>query len=172
MYDMMLKYCPVCGGEFRPEIEICGVCEVPLVSGGEMESREHERDAKRRNRAGTLTGGEEMVVVQRGPLADLRHLESLLGEERIAVRITAEEGGCKKGCGPPNFLLEVRKDDAPDASRIVEQEYRRMTSLDDHQPVATDAVFNPEAEETTCPACGFRFPPSTTECPDCGLNFG
>lgn len=172
MYDLMLKYCPACGGEFRPEIQFCGTCEVALLAGGEMQARVAEGEAKRLDRSATLTGGEEMVVVQRGPLGDLRQLETLLGEERIPVRITAEEGGCKKGCGPPNFLLEVRKDDVPDAARIVEQEYRRMTGLDDHEPVAVDAVFNPEAEETTCPACGFRFPPTSSECPDCGLSFG
>ena len=172
MYVLMLKYCPSCGGEFRPEIFTCGACEVTLLSGAEMQSRDSEREAKKMSRTGNLTGGEEMVQLQRAPLADLRHLEALLAEERIAVRISAEEGGCKKGCGPPMFVMEVSKTDAQDAARIVEQEYRRLTGLDDHAPVAADAVFNPEAEETTCPACGFKFPPTTTECPDCGLNFG
>ncbi|MFH7326470.1 hypothetical protein [Desulfurivibrio sp. C05AmB] len=172
MYDLMLKYCPVCGGEFRAEIQTCGICEVVLLSGGEMQNRVSEQAARRLGRAGALTGGEDMVLIQRGPLGDLRHLEALLKEERIACRITADEKSCSKSCCPSSFLLEVSRDDAPDAARIVEQEYRRMTRLDDHQMVAGDAVFNPEAEENICPACGYRFPSTSSECPDCGLNFG
>lgn len=171
MYDLMLKYCPVCGGEFRAEIESCGLCQVALLTGGEMQARESEMEARRQNRSGALSGGEDLVPIQRAPLADLRSLETLLGRERIAVRISAEGPSCGKGCSPGNFLLEVSRDDAPDAARIVEAEYRRMTRLDDHGPINTDAVFNPEAEEVVCPACGHSFSPTSSECPDCGLSF-
>ena len=173
MYDLMLKYCPVCSGEFRAEIQSCGICEVTLLSGGEMQARDGERLARRNSRSGEFSGGEDMVTLQRGPLGDMRHLEALLREERIAVRISADEQSCSKSCCPSNFLLEVSRDDAAEAAKIIEAEYRRQTRLDDHQaPAPADAVFNPEAAETTCPACGHRFPPTSAECPDCGLNFG
>lgn len=173
MYDLMLRYCPVCGGEFRAEIQSCGVCEVTLLSGGEMQARDGERQARRNSRSGEFSGGEDLVTLQRGPLGDLRQLENLLRAERIAVRISADEQSCGKGCCPSNFLLEVSRDDGAEAAKIIEAEYRRQTRLDDHQTaVPGDAVFNPEAAETTCPACGHRFPPTSAECPDCGLNFG
>lgn len=172
MYDLLLKYCPVCGGEFRAEIQICGICEVALLSGAEMQNRDSEREARRQGRSGEFSGGEDLVVIHRGPLGDLRRLEALLKEERIATRVSADEQSCSKSCCPSNFLLEVGRDDAPEAARIVEAEYRRQTRLDDHGPLNSEAVFNPEAAETTCPACGYRFPPTSSECPDCGLNFG
>ncbi|MDZ7640863.1 MAG: hypothetical protein U5J62_02380 [Desulfurivibrio sp.] len=160
------------GKQFRSEIEFCGVCEVALLAGAEMQERENQRQAVRQDRSGEFTGGEELVVIQRGPLGDLRRLEELLGRERIPVRIEADEASCGKGCGAASFLLQVSRDDAAEAAKIVTAEHRRQTALDDHQEVAADAVFNPEAEETTCPACGHRFPPTSSQCPDCGLNFG
>jgi hypothetical protein len=33
------------------------------------------------------------------------------------------------------------------------------------------AVFDPNASEVTCQACGAKFAPSSQECPDCGLVY-
>lgn len=172
MYDLMLKYCPACGGEFRAEVMECGGCKISLVSGAEMAAREQDREALRQRRGGALSPADDLVAIHSGPLADLRRLEELLREERIVVLVAGDDASCGKGCCPSTFLLQVRREDSADAAAILEREYRRHTHLDSHHPLAEDAVFNPEAGEATCPACGHRFPTSSATCPDCGLCFG
>ena len=172
MYDLLLKYCPGCGGEFRAEVEQCGVCCISLLSGAEMASRQDEREARRRSRSGELSPADDLVTITRAPLADIRRLEELLQAERIAVLVAGDDSSCGKGCCPSTFELKVRREDALEAAIIMEREYRRHTHLDSHRPLAEDAVFNPEAGEATCPACGHRFSTSSATCPDCGLCFG
>jgi Zn finger protein HypA/HybF involved in hydrogenase expression len=57
---------------------------------------------------------------------------------------------------------------------IYHNDWRR--GLDQHQVEAAEAAasiyIDPEAAETTCPACMTTFATGPAECPECGLYLG
>jgi hypothetical protein len=171
MIDPELKYCPKCHDEYRAEIDRCAACGIPLLAGADMLNVEKGRQEKLAARKGEITPADQVVVIERGSLHDLRHLEELLAAERIGTRLVGDDRSCGKNCCPSTFDLQVRQEDAADALRILAAEHQRTTAFDHHHDYA-DAVFNPDAAEATCPACGISFSTATTECPDCGLCFG
>lgn len=172
MIDPELNYCPDCRDEYRADIERCGVCGMELVNGKQFMNMNKSNEEKRAARKGDLTPDDEVVNLQAGPLGDMRHLEDLLKTERIGTMIIGDERNCGKGCCPSNFFLQVRKEDAPDAYAIIQAEHQRMTAMNDHDDEHIDNIFNADAGQATCPACGFSFQTSTSTCPDCGLCFG
>jgi rubrerythrin len=105
-------------------------------------------------------------------MADLKHLKALLEAEQIGAMISKEGGGCASGGCVPKFQLQVRQEEVRDALQVLAEEHHRATALGEHDATHAGAVFNPEAEEAVCPACGFAFATTTTTCPDCGLCFG
>ncbi len=172
MIDPELKYCPQCRDEYRPDISQCGVCGTTLLTGGQFMALHENKSEKRAQRKGDLTAADELVNIQGGPLTDMRHLEELLKAERIGTMLVGDERNCGKGCCPSNFFLQVRREDAADAFAVIQAEHQRMTALADHGADLVDGVFNADAGQATCPACGFSFQTSTNTCPDCGLCFG
>jgi hypothetical protein len=170
MIEHDLKYCPKCREEYRQEMETCATCALPLVQGADLAAM--EKGASRRNRKGALTPEDQLVVIFQGSLADLKHLKALLEAEQIGAMICKEGGGCASGGCAPKFQLQVRQEEVPDALQVLAQEHHRATVLAEHDATHAGAVFNPEAEEAVCPACGFGFATTTTTCPDCGLCFG
>ncbi|MGV1099058.1 zinc ribbon-containing (seleno)protein DG [Thiovibrio sp. JS02] len=173
MIDPELKYCPKCRDEYRADIIQCAHCAIPLIMGSEFRGIEQQRRSHLHNRKGALTPDDELIVIHQAGLADSRHLQALLEAERIGTLLAGDDKGCgKKSCGPPKFYLQVRREDVAPALEIVQEEYRRTTGLDGHAATGADAVFDPEAGEAVCPACGFTFATTTTVCPDCGLCLG
>jgi hypothetical protein len=170
MIDPELKYCPKCKDEFRAEITVCAVCDANLLTGIEMLARQREGEGKRSSRKGRLSDTDDLVAVRRGPLGELRTYEQLLEAEGIATMMAGDEHSCGKGCCAGNFDLVVRREEAAEAEQLIEAEIRRTSRIDTESADHHDAVFNSEAAETVCPACGHKFPPAP-ECPDCGLCF-
>jgi len=172
MIERDLKYCPKCRDEYRAEAETCAACAIALVWGAELVVIESNNGASRRNRKGPLTPDDQLVVVFQGALGDLKHLKDLLEAEQIGAMISKEGGGCASGGCAPKFELQVRQEEVRDALEMLAEEHRRATALAEHDATHAGAVFNPEAGEAVCPACGFGFATTTTTCPDCGLCFG
>ncbi|MHB8989184.1 MAG: zinc ribbon-containing (seleno)protein DG [Desulfobulbia bacterium] len=172
MIEHDLKYCPKCRDEYRAEAETCATCAIALVWGAELVVMESNNGASRRNRKGPLTPDDQLVVVFQGALGDLKHLKDLLEAEQIGAMISKEGGGCASGGCAPKFELQVRQEEVRDALQVLAEEHRRATALAEHDATHAGAVFNPEAGEAVCPACGFAFATTTTTCPDCGLCFG
>jgi len=170
MIERDLKYCPKCRDEYRAEAETCATCAIALVLGADLAAM--EKGGSRKNRKGPLTPDDELVVVFQGALGDLKHLKDLLEAEQIGALISKEAGGCASGGCAPKFQLQVRQEEVRDALEVLAQEHRRATALAEHDATHAGAVFNPEAGEAVCPACGFAFATTTTTCPDCGLCFG
>ncbi len=171
MYDPECKYCPRCRAEYIPTVDRCADCDVDLVTGQQMIELAETVQRARESRAGVIGPDDEVVTVFRGQVHEIRAFEELLAEERIATVVTGDGQSCGKGCCPTTLYLNVRADDAMDALRIIQQEIDRTTAIHGHDLSHADAVFNPDAPEVTCPACGARFQPNSTECPDCGLCF-
>lgn len=170
MIDPELKYCPQCSDEYRAEIERCAACEVSLVFGKEIQKQKQKRlDALNGNSADA-----DLVPIFKASMQEIRRLEALLKNEEIDVFITGEDSdeGCGKGCcGSSSMFLNVHRYDMEEAVRIIEQDDRKNTSWDTLDHSHADAVFNANAAETTCPACGENFAPTENICPECGLCF-
>ena len=118
--------------------------------------------------------GEEaqLSAIHKAPLTDIRHLEDLLRRERISCLVAGDEKTCAKGCCPTTFYLLVRREDARDAVGVIQAVHAQHTALHHHDTSHSEAVFNADVGEATCPACGHKFPTAFTTCPDCGLCFG
>ena len=173
MIEHDLKYCPKCRDEYRVEMETCATCAVPLILGADLAAMEKNKGGSRQKRKGPLTPDDHLVVIFQAALADLKHLKALLEAEQIAAMISKDGQACGSGGGcAPKFHLQVRQEEIQDALQVLAQEHRRATVLAEHDDTHAEAVFNPEAEEAVCPACGFGFATTTTTCPDCGLCFG
>jgi len=170
MYDQDLKYCPVCEDEYRAEIEKCAVCECALLSGGEMISRKDMHLDQNTIRRGELSPDDELVVVRHGPMAEMKSYKMILGQKGITALLAGDETSCGKGCCGGNFDLEVRREEALGAIRIIEDEIRRTSIIEAEHEIPADHVFDPLAKDNTCPACGHRFSGGVS-CPDCGLCF-
>ena len=169
--DPDLKYCPRCRDEYRADIVTCAECGVELLTGKEMQMFEARRQG-RRGRSMRIGPDEELVDVRRGPVLQIKELQVILGERGIpSLAVREGEGGCGQGCCGTGLILRVRPDDVPEVARILEEEYVRGTALEEYDTSHADAVFNTAALEATCPACGCRFPTTTTTCPECGLCF-
>lgn len=169
--DPELKYCPQCRDEYRAEIVLCAACGVELLSGQqflEIEEREKSRTVAR---AVEISPDDELVDIRSGPVLDIKQLQLFLDQEGFPSLVLGDEGSCGGGCCGANLVLRVRKDDARDVMDLLNREHVQSTCLADHDTSYVDAVFNADAEETTCPACGCRFSTQQATCPDCGLCF-
>ena len=170
-YDSDLKYCPQCRDEYRADIDRCASCQITLLTGPEMLEMVSGSQHVRNSRRGALTAEDDLVTIHKGPLADLKMLETAFQGENIGMLIVGDEGGCNKGCCPTSFFLQVRREDARAATMLVQEDFHQVTGLADYDTTHCDAVFNQDASHANCPACGFEFETSATTCPDCGLCF-
>jgi len=114
----------------------------------------------------------EAVIVLQGPLAELQRAAVLLKQHGIAAVIgSSDADGC---CSTPKLWLEVAREDAQPAVEVFDRDWR--AGLDEEQIAALEAasgiVIDPEAHETTCPACLTTFATGPIECPECGLRIG
>lgn len=88
------------------------------------------------------------------------------------VDLTFKTNGktCTTGC---KVTVEVwgREGDAEAIKRHFQADY--LKHVKGHEPdfAALAEVFDPEATEAICQACGTRFSPTGRECPDCGLVY-
>ena len=173
IYDPEYNYCPKCQDEYRADIRECAACGVALVPGAEMSKQAGKADEQRDKRKGDLKPGDDIVNIHKGSLADLKPLEKELEAEYIGYLIAGDDqGGCNKGCCASSFYLKVRREDAREAFMIIDRQFEIATGINDHDLSLTDSVYNPDAGQAVCPACGFTFKTSDLTCPDCGLCFG
>ena len=115
---------------------------------------------------------EEAAVVLKGPLPDLQRVAERLERVGIASAIVSPDGDCNS-CSPTMWLA-VAPHDVTACLEVFRNDWR--SGLDPEQIAAADAAdaitIDPDAPETTCPACLTRFATGPTECPECGLCIG
>lgn len=165
--DPELKYCPICGDEYRADIQRCAACDVELITGAEKLSQKGEKSF--RKKVTSITENDELAAIQRGQMRDMKNLQAILKEQGVASLISKEGADCSQGCCGPEVLLLVRQQELDEALTLLASEFQRSTSLASYDLSGVDAIFDTNAQEVTCPACGFNFVPTTSECPDCGL---
>ncbi len=169
--DHEMNYCPSCKDEYRPDISYCGTCGIPLVSGRLEMERVKAEQAALDGRSMEILVTDELVNIRKGPLKDMKSLQKLLASERVPSVLAGEPGGCTKGCGGPELVLQIKKEDIPIATEVLTRDFIKSTALDSHDLMHATAVFDQQAAETVCPACGCRFSPTVGACPECGLCF-
>ncbi len=169
--DPELKYCPQCDDEYRAEMKLCASCEVELIDGPQLIAKLAAQE-KRPRRSPDISRNDQLVALRKGNLLDMKNLQHLLKQEGIPALIAGEGPECKQGCCGPEVILHVRMEDAEDSVVVLAGEFQRSTALASHDLSTADSVFDQDAEKVTCPACGYRFAPTSPECPDCGLTLG
>jgi hypothetical protein len=116
----------------------------------------------------------EVAVVLSGQLGNLQSAGERLGEHGIDAQVVRGPGEDGPGCCSAKFYLVVARAEAPAALAVFDKDWRR--GMSDEQIAALEAsagiVIDPDAAETTCPACLTTFATGPAECPDCGLVLG
>lgn len=168
--DREMLYCPSCGDEYVPGTADCASCRVPLISGEEQLSRLTSREANLSSRSMDISPEDDLVNIRKGSLHDMKQLRLVLAEERIPALIAGDES-CGRGCCGPELLLRIKRVDVDEALKVLAKDFIKSTALDSHDLSNAQAVFDHQAAETVCPACGCRFSPTVGACPDCGLSF-
>lgn len=167
--DPTLQYCPQCGDEYRTEIQTCASCALLLISGQDL-LRQRELLPQGGDAAAPIGADEPVVTIQKGPMLQIKALQALLHDQGMSALMVTESGGAC-GCRGAEALLQVRVSALEPARAALAREYRQSTGLTEHDTRFAGEVYNPDADEAVCPACGFRFATSHTCCPDCGLCF-
>ena len=170
--DPDLKYCPQCDEEYREDMVTCVSCDISLISGSEKLAMEEAAHAKMAARSMEISSDDELGVIRKGSLGDMKHLQGLLAAHNIPSLLMGGKGSCGQGCcGGGDLYLQVKMADGEEAMKVLAEEFKRTTALDSHDLSNVHAVFDSGAENTTCPACGVTFSTRTSACPDCGLCF-
>lgn len=95
--DPEMRYCPVCGDEFRADIADCAICNVALISGAEKLRQARQKAQAFHGRSMEISASDPRVAIRGGKLRDLKPYQLLLARERIPSLITGEAGDCRKG---------------------------------------------------------------------------
>jgi hypothetical protein len=101
-------------------------------------------------------------------LEDAKRLEKDLNSKGINCKLAHNEQTCTRGCSV-TVELQVEERDLQKWVTFQEGQVKNNIESADYDESLLEAQFDPSAEEATCPACGFKFPTSSSECPDCGL---
>ncbi|XOF34923.1 MAG: hypothetical protein ACL93V_06435 [Candidatus Electrothrix sp. YB6] len=163
-----LNYCPNCHDEYRADITACAACGIALISGEEMLAAQQRQERGRRDMI--LHPDDEMVTIRKGPVIQMKDFQVMLKREGFPSLAVSEDSSCRQGCGT-NLLVQIRKSDLQEVMAILERDHIRSTGLEEHDLSTAGAVFDTDAEQATCPACGHSFSTTETSCPECGLCF-
>lgn len=152
-------FCPECGSEYRPGIERCATCEVPLVDHAHTSPRAVAAPATSARGVGRDA---EPSANYCGFLAldDARHARDRLRREGIRSDIVIREAP-EADLGAPaveEYWLRI----PPKALEAV----ARVLGYDEAGEAA-----DPEDEPFSCSACGQKVSADTTACPRCGERF-
>ncbi len=142
----MIRLCPECGEEFRPEIERCSDCGAALGPA-------IAEDAQPAPAAATPRAEVAYEMLVRDLAKD--------AAQAACDRLAAAGVRFRLGAHGYSLVLSVARDDAATARRILEE--------------AGLATFGGEAAPAvsedggSCPACGTDVAAGVEECPTCGL---
>ena len=169
--DPELQYCPQCQDEYRAGIIECASCEIELISGSRMLEAQGIKEKRMAGRSLELSPDDELVDIIKGPVLNIKQMKSRLAAEGFPSIVAGDSNSCGKGCCGSEVRLQVRMEDVQDIMAYMAREHVQTTGLADHDTSYVDAVFDPSAMNSTCPACGTGFSPNNKICPDCGLCF-
>jgi hypothetical protein len=102
--------------------------------------------------------------------ANAQRIKHALGREGFEIAVIHNRLTCSKGCSTDVEVWAAKADAEDIMLALKSQRYSEWIS-NGYDPSLADSVFDAEAPEATCPACGTVFLPKLGKCPDCGLCF-
>ena len=169
--DPEMNYCPDCEVEFRSDIRKCPSCNVSLMTGKEKIVQQSAESESFNSRNMQISPDDELVSIRKGPLKDMKVLQKMLEKERIPAILAGDENTCNKGCCGSEMILQIKSTDMDEAAEVLARDFVKSTALNVEDLKHADVVFDEQAAETVCPACGCKFSPTVGACPECGLCF-
>jgi predicted amidophosphoribosyltransferase len=148
----MLKMCPACGTEYRPEVRACADCNTRLVLKQEIERAREP-----------LPFSDRLVAVQTETLDWIKALADALNHAGIRCHIRstgAVDDGRTMGTSFHYHTLYVQPDDAEAAQRL------------DRELLGDAAEEEVKEDGRVCAACGALRRAGANECMECGLLLG
>lgn len=161
----MVRHCPRCRADYRPEIVTCGHC------GGELEARDEEYDPRFEPPPPVGPGPERPTppglyesLYFTYDLPDLVPLTERLTARGVPFRIEATETAHGAKLPRTRFDLTVREEERDAA--LGELAEFLGTEGGEREIVAAPSL---EGDDGRCPACGEPVGADAPECPGCGL---
>lgn len=160
----MVRYCPVCDDEFRPEITICSDCGGALVlqkegvgaKGSALGGAVAAANDAWRTALDSLPASNLVPVRTFDSLADLEPAVAAFADLRLPSRVLVQNG---------RYILLILPDSLAEAQAAL---HTAAVDADD----SPDPSFDAKAGRySNCPACDTRLPdPFDGTCPECGLE--
>jgi hypothetical protein len=147
----LIKVCPECGGEFRPDVERCADCEVPLV---------HPEEIATRN-ARELPVAAGLAAVCTDSIAEVRALAAELDRRSLRYRIDR-----RRARSDGLLTLYVKWQDRKAAEVVMED--LGLGEEADERPQEKSAVREMPSYKV-CPDCGGEYRLDIERCADCGI---
>jgi hypothetical protein len=114
----------------------------------------------------------EKTLIAKAPVAAANSLKAKLAAVDIEVALAHNQATCSSGSCGTELEVWAHKDDVEEITRLLEGQWRAQMEAIGYDPNLANAVFDPEQEKATCPACATEFSTKQAECPECGLCFG
>ncbi|MFP5384920.1 MAG: hypothetical protein ACLGHN_02490 [Bacteriovoracia bacterium] len=104
-------------------------------------------------------------------LQEAKNHQHRLKQSGVELVLKTNAQTCTTGCKVTVEVWGLEKDREL-LIRHFQSDY--LKHVKGHEPVFEhlSAVYDPNASEVTCQACGMKFSPALSECPDCGLVYG
>lgn len=104
-------------------------------------------------------------------LQEAKNHQIRLKEQGIIIHLKSNEKTCTTGCKVTVEVWGLEKD-SEQLMKYFRDDY--MKHVMGHEPNVEylSQVFDANASETICQACGANFATTLSECPDCGLCYG
>lgn len=113
----------------------------------------------------------ERIHIGSANIHDAERLKGRMLEAGVRVDLAVSPGDCSGGACGIKAELWVDAGDLPKVQAFFAEEHRRTHAGLEFDPEIVSQVYDADAAEATCPACGTRFATTHQECPDCGLSF-
>ncbi len=168
----MVRYCPVCDDEFRPDITLCSDCGTALIlqkeglgadglKGAGLAQDENEEPLIDgwRTALDALPVSNLLPIRTFDALRDLEPAVSAFAEARVPSRVLVQNG---------RYLLLIRPDDLAHAQEALDTAHADPAELEPPDSATFDSV---SGRYSHCPACGAALPRDVAgACPECGLE--
>ncbi|MFQ6610363.1 MAG: hypothetical protein ACE5D7_06120 [Fidelibacterota bacterium] len=144
-----VNICSSCGCEYRPDIDFCMDCNMPLGTTND--------DSKKTQQ---LMDESKLIAVATGSVKNIRPLVDILEENQFLYKIQLSETITEAPHPDSDFLVMIEEKDVPRFNELVENfKYQEFPELS----VAKDLM-----DSGCCPACGAKVGDETI-CPECEL---
>ena len=166
-----MPVCPSCGAEFREGFSECNSCMIPLVSPSDQEAAKTGFSSSPRD----ILENVEKGMIPQPHLAAARELEKMLLTEDIPCYVQAEEADQDVALGSVSAItygVTVARADFQRVQEIFQSHFSQSIEKEGVDAQLVTEAVDLDADEVTCPACGFEGALAEGACSDCGLFLG